>query len=707
MLEPVLKKFFKEMREMFKRTIAAMLILAVTLCAAVKVDAADTRNKQDDTWLIYWYICGADNLEGDSNYATKDIAEMQRVKLPPNVKVLIAAGSTQKWHHPTIKDGGHGIYLYSSNHFEKQVDWNTNPDQPDTNMGDPDTLESFLRFGEEHFDADHKVIIFWDHGGLSGVCYDDSFKGDGLLYDELKSAFAAVYGDSPEEIPFELIGFKACLTGSYELANSLADFSHYMLGSEPSVYAWNFSDWIAALAEDTSMNGAQLGKVICDSAMNSYNAVSKRTHTFSLIDLRKMPELRTAYENYFDEALKRSNEETGFSGAFARAAENRNVDKYSNLYVDLGLLAKNTKSIMPKESNALLKAIDKAVVYNKRGAYLKSKGMSTYYPYISAEKVFSETGSRKDVESMNNSFDYISKQNSSYSAQKELYENLLYLDLSNLEEENTVPIERRHGHLVAKLTPEQSENISSVKCMLFPLNRSGQYDLGGALLVSADDLKIDWKKGIVTENFRAVEPMLDGRKIVMFPSVSGRGHTFYSVPVLVGDSKVQEHLRVRYDTSAKKYEIVGLGDNIENGVVRGGGSIKEGTVITPLYVTISTDPSDEILGLTGYARFNAETKQYENVPLTSIITGMNIPNADEKLFLKWKTGEPFVYTRNSAVTNKPIIKGDYFYLFGFSAPNGDSAGSAPGVIMVRNGKVSTLTTEEYFKLLAAVAQADK
>lgn len=401
---------------MFKRTIAAVMILAAILCLAVQVDAADaTRHTKDDTWLVYWYICGADNLEGGGHLATKDIAEIQRVKLPPNVKVLIAAGSTQSWHHPTIKAEGHGIYLYSRNRLEKQIDWNVNPNTPDTSMGNPDTLASFLKYGEDNFPADHKIIIFWDHGGLSGICYDDNreFRDengnkDCLTYDELQSAFTAVYGSSPEEVPFELIGFKACLTGSYELANSLANFSHYMLGSEPSVRDWNSNDWIATLSNDPSINGAQLGKVICDNALKSYDDEFKRIHTFSLIDLTKMHELSEAYEAYFDEALKRSEEETGFSAAFARAAESRNADKYSNIYTDLGLLAKNTKSIMPATSNKLLKAIDKAVVYNKRGDYLKSKGISTYYPYISTEKVFSKADTEQATESRDAYFKLIS-----------------------------------------------------------------------------------------------------------------------------------------------------------------------------------------------------------------------------------------------------------------------------------------------------------
>lgn len=724
-------KFFYRLGglNMFKRTIAAIMILvmilAAVLCLAAKVDAADTRYTKDDTWLVYWYICGADNLEGGDHLATKDIAEIQRVKLPPNVKVLIAAGSTQKWHHPSIKASGHGIYLYNRNRLEKQVDWNANPNNPDTNMGNPNTLASFIKYGEEHFPADHKIIIFWDHGGLSGVCYDENFNttegiypNDGLTYDELKNAFTAVYGSSPEEVPFELIGFKACLTGSYELANSLADFSHYMLGSEPSVQDWNSNDWIATLSNDPSMNGAQLGKAICNSALKSYDDAVKRIHTFSLIDLTKMSELREAYEAYFDEAFTRANEETGFSAAFARAAENRNVDKYSNIYTDLGLLAKNTKSIMPDASNKLLKAIDNAVVYNKRGDYLKSKGISTYYPYISKEKVFSKSDTEQAVSSRNAYFKYILNQNSSYSSQIELYSELLGLDVSALEDEDTVLVNRKKdGHLFAQLTPEQLESVSSIQCVMFPLNESNTPELGGAMLASADDLKIDWKKGIVTEDFRAIEPVFDGNKIVMFPSVSGRGHTFYSVPILYRvpgtvtdeegamqeiDVDVQRELIVRYDTATKKYEIVGFGSDIENGMVRGLGGVPEpGHVITPLYITLSDDATNEQLGLT--TSIDPETGKPKTIILQSVIDSINIPNTEGKLFIKWKAGTPFVFTRNSLITDKPIMKGNYFYQFSFNAPNGENAYSYPGVISVKNGKVFRFTTEEFAQAVAEYA----
>ena len=655
---------------MFKRTIAAMLILAVTLCLGVKVDAADTRHTKDDTWLVYVYLCGSD-LESNGHVSTKNIAEIQKVKLPPNVKVLIATGGATQWHHPTIKAGGDGIYLYSGSRLEKQADWNSD-------MGKPATLADFLKFGEENFEADHKVLIFRDHGGVNGICYNESLvknaKGEivkgytnNLTYDDLNKAFADVYGNSPEEPPFELVGFGACMTGSYELAKSISNFSHYMVGSECSEYGWDFTPWIAALAEDPSMNGAQIGKVICDSALNNYDEITKLTNTFSVIDLTKMPKLREAYEEFFSEALTRANAETGFSGAFARAASARNVDKYSNLYTDLGLLAKNTKAIMPKESNKLLRAIDKAVVYNKHGAYLKSRGISTYYPYVSSEQ---PSVSKDD-------FKNFLRQSSTSDNQKKLYKELLNLNVSKLQ---GVPIEMKsNGHLVTKLDPAQLENVSMIQCMLVPITENSDSNLGlsgegGIVLTSADDLKIDWKKGIITENFRGMQPVFDGHKIAMFASIRGRGHNFYSVPILVNGQA--RELNVRYDTSAKKYSIIGFGSSIENGMVRNleNNQLRSGDVITPIFLAIVSEENSAASGVPMIHYTDPKTGKAGSINLTF--------------------GEPFVYTKDSTITDKKISNGDYLYLFQFFAPNGTAIGSAPAAITVKYGEITRFDSED-------------
>ena len=688
---------------MIKRTFVTLTALMTILWSVTCAAAEKTNN-----WLVYWYICGS-NLERNSHSATRNIADMQNVNLPSNVNVLIYAGGLKspesdikEWHHPTLKEGGDGIYLYSSNRLEKL-------ESQENNMGDPDTLESFLEFGEENIrfgkenvEADHRIIIFSNHGGLGGVCYDDNFNGDGLTYNELKSALSNVYGTSPETVPFELIGFDACMTGSYELANSISDFSRYMLGSEPNSNSLDFKSLFSALAKNSSINGAQIGKTICDKTMEWYKKewlkgdLKQYDNALSVIDLTKMPKLREAYEEYFDETLKRSDEDEGFIGAFARAAESRNADRFSNLYTDLGLLAENTKSIMPEPSKKLIKAIDESVVYNKRGDYLKSKGMSTYYPYISLE-----TTPEKALDSTKNGFNQIKNQNATYASQKDFYQKLL--NAKKLPDMMEIQLNKNSsGHFVANFTPEQMKNISNVRCVLIPLKESidsgflnSGLDVGGAILTSDDAFKVDWKKGTVTEDFRPIEPVFDDHKIVLLPLSSGRGHTFYKVPIIYNDWRYD--LIVRYDTSAKKYSIIGFGSVVENGVVRTlNGQPEHGFVITTLNLVASFDGSDEPMGIIGNKHIKKDDGQIEKVHVyaSSIFSKYTDPKTGKTTYYKWVKGTPFVYTRDSAITNKQITKGTYLYVFSFGSPSSYGVVSQPGFIHIERGKVSRFSLDE-------------
>ena len=83
------------------------------------------------------------------------------------------------------------------------------------NMGDPETLRTFLQYGYEKFPAGKHALIFWDHGGgpLNGVCWDTLAEGDNLTMDELCDAMS----ESPfAQEPLEWVGFDACLMSSIE-----------------------------------------------------------------------------------------------------------------------------------------------------------------------------------------------------------------------------------------------------------------------------------------------------------------------------------------------------------------------------------------------------------------------------------------------------------------------------------------------------------
>ena len=90
------------------------------------IESAD-RGSKDDTWAIYWYLCGSD-LESRGGYATYDLMEMTKVKLPKNVTVVIQTGGSSYWHNNTVSAKHSERYVYNSEGLHRAA--STCPRQP-------------------------------------------------------------------------------------------------------------------------------------------------------------------------------------------------------------------------------------------------------------------------------------------------------------------------------------------------------------------------------------------------------------------------------------------------------------------------------------------------------------------------------------------------------------------------------------------------
>lgn len=91
-----------------------------------------------------------------------------------------------------------------------------------------------------------------------------------------------------------------------DVAAVFQNFAKYLVASEEVEPAngWLYSSWLGALAEDPAMDGARLGRAICDSYYEGCEAVGTQDQTtLSLTDLRKLTPLLEAYETFGQEAL--------------------------------------------------------------------------------------------------------------------------------------------------------------------------------------------------------------------------------------------------------------------------------------------------------------------------------------------------------------------------------------------------------------------
>ena len=652
------------MKRILKLVVVTVLaVLVQGLCLAGTIAQAYGIN---DEWLIYWYVCGSD-LESDYGVATEDIAELLDANLPPNVKVLIQTGGSRDWQNDAIPKNNIGRYLYDQDGLHELALL------PDSDMGSKDTLQNFLQYGKDNFSADHRVFIFWNHGGGStgGICIDER-TDNALSLNDVHDAFAAVHTPSAAQPPFELVGFDACLMATYDMANALHGLSRYMTASEENEASngWYYGSWVGALGRNPAMDGAVLGKIICDSYMEGCRrANTAATATLSCIDLSQMPALRSAYEAYGIEALRHAkNNPQRFFSALGRAAKNTENyggntrdQGYANM-VDLGDLANETTSLLPDTAQNLARAVNNAVVYNVHGAYRKySHGLSSFYPY---------SGDSDDLVKY-------ADQNAAPLPQKCLYYYLLsnefpaeaeqliagytpaapaqthqgnqkIFDIASLED-TPVHIDS-DGISYVKLNQEQMDLLASVHCQLVYIDKKEDILLA---LGSDTNIIADWDTGIMKDNFNGKWPMLNGHPVYIEITAEKDDYNVYSVPIKLNGTEC--NLQVIYNYNTERYHIIGARKGIDN---HGMGDRN----------LIQIKPGDKI---------------------TTIHYGMTLSGNDTE----FTPVEVDTFTVGQHLTMEDLETGDgvYGYFFEFVTPQNESAMSNMVTFTIKDQEITTST----------------
>ena len=141
----------KAIQRIFALAIFLTLALAIAACSdepkeklapVTKAATFTDTYKTEDTWLVYWYLCGTD-LETNYGSASTDLQELLDVKLPANVKVLIQTGGTNQWQNNVVNSGAVERYIYDASGLNRLETL------PDADMGDVETLTDFIKYGAQ------------------------------------------------------------------------------------------------------------------------------------------------------------------------------------------------------------------------------------------------------------------------------------------------------------------------------------------------------------------------------------------------------------------------------------------------------------------------------------------------------------------------------------------------------------------------------
>jgi len=254
----------------------------------------------------------------------------------------------------------------------------------EANMGDPNTLITFVNFCMTNYPAENYVLDLWNHGSGWEICFDETSGDDALTMAELRTALATINTTTGNTI--DVLMMDACLMGLYEVAYELRDYASILVASEDAILAAGFpyDTVIADLCADPTQNITEFAATVVDlfhASQPPYFASCLAAINLSLVN-NIYPNFATLAQNlygYLNYGIK--NELYN-----ARLASET---FYDTDFIDLYDFAQNTKNeatnlTIRQNAQDLMSNISVAIInekhFNNPGAY----GLSIYFPRILA-----------------------------------------------------------------------------------------------------------------------------------------------------------------------------------------------------------------------------------------------------------------------------------------------------------------------------------
>ena len=360
-----------------------------SITASTEPDDSETTGNMDAETIMV-YMVGS-NLESEYGNATIDMEEMIGAGVDTeHNNIVVYTGGAADWQMDGISAyKNYTLLLNEDNEFE--VLDSTNP----KNMGDADTLSSFINYCFDTFNSEHYSLVLWNHGAgpVYGFGLDENYS-DILTVDEMKKAFNDSVGSNDKRL--EWIGFDACLMNSLEIADLLAPYANYMIASQETEPGWGWDYTFLGETSDEAMSGEEMGKAIIDQYMLYGETVFDyypRMYcdlTLSCIDLTKFEATENALNKCFGQLneeltvenypeLVRKREKTRDFGTYASDFDYGMVDAIHLL----GQIAPDSQEAMDA-----IESIEEMVVYSKSNMK-NANGISLCYPY-STDELYTE-----------------------------------------------------------------------------------------------------------------------------------------------------------------------------------------------------------------------------------------------------------------------------------------------------------------------------
>lgn len=526
---------------------AAVESTDLTLTESLEDETASQESMEDAAeWTVLIYLCGTD-LETDAASASFNLESLEKVPSSDQVNFVIQTGGTKAWHRDDIKsdvisrftmDGGVLTEIESL---------------PLANMGDPNTLGSFLSWGVKNYPAEKYMALLWDHGGgpLGGAILDELY-GSIMTLPELAKAM------SMAETQFEVIGYDACLMASLEVANAMAPYGKYLVASEEIEpgNGWDYGSFGSYLVKNPECDGIELGKQICDSYLDLYDDTQENSPimlTLSVVDLSKLEPVNQAFGEMAAEMGSMIPDVSSFRKLAQQISRTEKYFEVANT-IDLGDMANKATSLNPETAKKVSDALDDAVLYSVNDKLrLHSNGLSIAYFLNESPNSYNLYSEICPVPEY---LAYLDSVNYGWRAPDWVYEKVSPLPEPAWEDYNVDFELGINGENRGELRITQGKD--TITNVIYKLYRFDTKDQRTYCLGDGKEISGDFETGIFNEEFDGLWASIGGAYCFPHEIDYQKEYTLYNIPVKVNGTIMS--LRAAYfpEREDDPYQIYGL-----------------------------------------------------------------------------------------------------------------------------------------------------
>jgi murein DD-endopeptidase MepM/ murein hydrolase activator NlpD len=238
-------------------------------------------------------------LNGDNDlyrYIARALQSLERATANPNVKIVVLVDGDQ--------NGDTQRLVFEATSIQREL-------LGELNMGNPQTLQEFVRWARDRYPARYSYLALAGHGnGLVGIGPDRNSENDVLEPWEISQALQAATNNGQRKI--DIVHYDACSMALLENAYELRNYAGYLINSQ--YLAWSVFAY-QNYAEQVSLQGVPmlvgLNEVIAEVSAEStprslatqiaeryfgHVALVGSPRTISVLDLEQVESVRQALD---------------------------------------------------------------------------------------------------------------------------------------------------------------------------------------------------------------------------------------------------------------------------------------------------------------------------------------------------------------------------------------------------------------------------